>query len=362
MASKIKLFDPSVGREEQESVIKVLKSKFWASGAGIGNVSRFEKKIRDYLNCDSCVAVNSGTAALNLALSLIDIKNKEVILPSLSFVSTAHAVLINGGIPVFADVNPQTLCIDPVKIKKTITKRTKVLLPVHFAGMPCKMDEITNICRQNNLILIEDAAHAPGAKFNNKKIGAHGMAVCFSFHPVKNLAMPTGGLISLNHKDHKKIKKKLLARRWCGITNRKDVYYNVKEIGWNYYMNEFSASLGLIQLKKLDKLNKIRQNIAKRYSKELNIEAKMPLSSGCVYHFYWILTKNREELRKKLNEYGVETGIHYTPIHKFSMYKTSRKLPITENIGRSIVTIPNHPNLTNNNLDKIIKLINKYAK
>jgi len=359
---QIKLFDPIVGNEEEAAIKKVLKSKFWASGAGVGNVSKFERKFRDYLNCDSCIAVNSGTAALNLALSLSDIKNKEVILPSLSFVSTAHAILINGGIPVFVDVNPQTLCIDPIKIKQAITKRTRVILPVHFAGMPCEMDKITNICRQNNLLLIEDAAHATGAKFNNKKIGTHGMAVCFSFHPVKNLAMPTGGLISLNHKAHKKIKKKLLAKRWCGITNRKDVYYDVKEIGWNYYMNEFSASVGLVQLKKLDKLNKIRQNIAKRYSKELSIKSKMPFSSECVYHFYWILTKNRKKLRQKLNEEGIESGIHYTPIHEFSMYRSSYKLPITENIGKNVVTIPNHPNLTNTNLDRIIKLINKYAE
>jgi len=173
--------------------------------------------------------------------------------------------------------------------------------------------------------------------------------------------MPTGGLISINHKEHKKIRNKLLAKRWCGITNRKDSSYDVKGLGWNYYLNEFSASIGLTQLKKLDKNNKKRQNIAKRYYTELNLESKMPFSSNCVYHFYWFLTKNREKLRKRLSSTGIETGTHYTPIHKFSMYKNSHKLPITENAGKNIITIPTHPNLTNLDVDKIINIINTYA-
>ena len=158
---------------------------------------------------------------MNLALSLLDIKNKEVILPSLTFVSTAHAVVLNGGKPVFVDVMPKTLCIDPESIRKSVSRNTKVILPVHFAGMPCNLKEIMNICKENKLTLIEDAAHSTGTTYKNKKIGSHGMCVCFSFHPIKNLAMPTGGLISLNHSEHKKLKQTLLARRWCGITNRK---------------------------------------------------------------------------------------------------------------------------------------------
>ena len=138
--------------------------------------------------------------ALNLALSLIDIKNKEVILPSLSFVSTAHAILVNGGKPVFVDVEPETLCLSPNDIQKSITTKTKAIIPVHFGGMPCDLKNIQNIARKHNLAIIEDAAHAAGATYNNKKIGSHGTAVCFSFHPVKNLAMPMGGLISINHK------------------------------------------------------------------------------------------------------------------------------------------------------------------
>ena len=359
MTEKIKLFDLTSGIEEEKAINKVLKSHFWASGAGTGSVLQFENEFRKFIGSKTCVAVNSGTAALNLALSLTDIKNKEVIIPSLSFVATANAVVLNGGKPIFVDVDPRTLCIDSDQIRKSISQKTRVILPVHFGGMPFNMDEIMNICRENYLTLVEDAAHAAGASYQNKKIGSHGMAVCFSFHPVKNLAMPTGGLISINHQNHKKLRKTLLARRWCGITNRKNDRYDVQEIGWNYYMNEFSAAIGLAQLRKLNFTNKIRRSIADRYHKEINLENKMPFDKNCVYHFYWILTKNRDKFRRSINRLGIETGTHYRPIHTFSLYRSTRKLPITENAGEGIVTIPTHPNLSDDDVSRIINLINK---
>ena len=276
MVKKIKLFDPLIDESESKIISKVLKSKSWASGSGTGNVYKFEQKMNRYLGSNECIAVNSGTAALNLSLSLAEIKNKEVILPSLSFVSTAHAVILNGGKPVFVDIEPDTLCINPDEISNAITKNTKVILPVHFAGMPCNMKKINSLCKKHNLLLIEDAAHATGSMYNNKKIGTHGTAVCFSFHPVKNLAMPTGGLIALNNKQSKKFRKLLDAKRWCGITDRVGSDYDIKDIGWNYYMNEFSAAIGLEQLKKLNHTNSRRKQIAKTYSIKILIEKKMP--------------------------------------------------------------------------------------
>ena len=192
MKKNIKLFDPVIGNAEEKEILKILKSGFWASGSGSGRVKEFENKFCKYIGAKECVAVNSGTAALNLSLSLLDIRNKEVILPSLTFVSAAHSILLNGGKPVFVDIDPKTLCVDPEQIKKLISKKTAVILPVHFAGMACNLDEILKICQENKISLIEDAAHASGTKYKKKKIGTHGMAVCFSFHPVKNLAAPTG--------------------------------------------------------------------------------------------------------------------------------------------------------------------------
>lgn len=362
MKKRIKLFDPTIGIEEATAVKKVLKSRFWASGAGTGEVLEFETKFKEYVDSDYCIAISNGTAALHLALSLFDIKNKEVILPSLSFVSTAHAVMYNGGIPIFVDIEPDTLCIDPQLIKKSITKKTKVILPVHFAGMPSNLSEIQKICHEHDLILIEDAAHAAGSSYKNEKIGSHGNAVCFSFHPVKNLAMPTGGAITLNGINSKKFRNILHSTRWCGITDRKGPKYDVKRLGWNFYMNEFSAAIGIEQLKKLDSTNMIRRKIAKEYSEKIQSKIKMPFNENCSYHFYWIKVKNRDYFMKQMLENGVETGIHYKPIHKMSFYKRKTNLPTTEETGKNIVSLPTHPNLTNQDIDKIIMLTNKYAK
>ncbi len=360
MKKQIKLFDPSIDSSEKNILTKVLQSKFWASGSGNGYVKQFEKRFQNYVKSKTCVAVNNGTSALNLAFSLFDIKNKEVILPSMSFVSTAHCIVDNGGIPIFVDIEPKTLCIDPEKIKQKITKKTAALLPVHFGGMPCNLSKIKSIAKSNKLIVVEDAAHAVGSTFNHKKIGSHSSIVCFSFHPVKNLAMPTGGLLAINHKNHNQLQTKLFAKRWCGITNRNETDYDVQELGWNYYMNEFSAAIGLIQLKKLDKLNKIRKKIAKKYFNELIIESKMPYDENCSYHLYWLLVKNRQKFRKHLADNGIETGTHYKPIHMMSMYKNNSHLPITTKIGKEIVTIPIHPNLKSSEINKIVSTINRF--
>ena len=358
MKNNIKLFDPVITDSEKQAIIKVLNSKFWASGSGSGIVSKFEENFKNYIKSDVCVAVNSGTAALNLSVSLFDIQNKEVILPSMSFVSTAHCIVENGGIPKFVDIEPDTLCIDPEKIKNVISKNTAAIIPVHFGGMPCNLDEILKISKKFKLAVIEDAAHAVGTKLHGKKIGVHGDAVCFSFHPVKNLAMPTGGLISINHKSHKKFKKLLFSRRWCGITGRKETDYDVKELGWNYYMNEFSAAIGLEQLKKLETLNRLRKKIAKKYVSKINIQQKMQFNENCSYHLYWILVKNRKKFREKLFEHGIETGTHYKPIHLMKMYKKNITLPITEYVGKKIVTLPIHPNLKTSEIKKIIDVVN----
>ena len=356
----IKLFDPFVDSHEKNAIVKVLKNHFWASGAGEGNVLKFENMFKKFVNSKDCIAVNSGTAALHLALSLFNIKNKEVILPSLSFVSTAHAIKYNGGIPVFVDVEPTTLCIDPKKIEQAITKKTTMILPVHFAGMPCNLQEIQKIANKFKLNIVEDAAHAAGTTYKGKKIGSYSDAVCFSFHPVKNLAMPSGGAITINQKGLQSSKKILKSRRWVGISDRIGSQYNVSELGWNYYMNEFSAVIGIEQLKKLKKINQIRKKIAKRYSKELKIEWKMPYQNDCSYHIFWIITKNRSKFMKFMLENKIETGIHYYPIHKMKYYNLKLDLPVTQNATDGIVSLPIHPNLKKHEIDRVIKCTNEF--
>ena len=361
MKKQIKLFDPVIDDNELSVLNKTLESKFWADGSGSKQVKFFEEKFQKLIKSDFNIAVNSGTSALYLSLSMENIKNKEVILPSMSFVSTAHAVIANNAKPIFADIDLDTLCIDPNKIEESITTSTKIILPVHFGGLSCDLTKISKICNTNDFTLIEDAAHAAGSFHSGKPIGSHGKFVCFSFHPVKNLAMPTGGLISINTKNYKKINRILKEKRWCGISNRKGVDYDVKNIGWNYYMNEFSAAIGIIQLKKLNKLNKIRRNIAKLYSKKINLENKMKFDQNSSYHIYWIRVNKQNDFRKKMLKVGIETGLHYKPIHTFSMYKQKNQLPITEKVGKEIVSIPIHPNLSIDEIEKIISYVNKFS-
>ncbi len=360
MSKQIKLFDPVINDDEVKAAVKVLKSRFWASGSGTGNVKKFERIFNKYIGSQNSLAVNSGTAALHLALSLCNIKNKEVILPSLSFVSTAHAVMYNGGKPIFADVDPTTLNIDPTSISDKISKNTKVILPVHFGGLSCDLNFIQKLCKDSDIFLIEDAAHATGSLYKGKKIGTHGSIVCFSFHPVKNLAMPTGGALSLNGKNSEHFEKSIRSLRWCGISNRKGVDYDVSRLGWNYYMNEVSAAIGLEQLKKLDNLVSIKRNIAKRYSDELSVE-KMPFDEDCSYHMFWVKVKKRKQFMQKMTRIGIETGIHYKPIHKMTFYNSKQRLPNTESISDELVSIPIHANLSDSSVSKIIKYVNKFS-
>lgn len=359
MKKTIKLFSPSITNKEIIASKKTLKSLNWASGAGKGKVLEFETKFKKYLNAKDCIALDNGTAALHLSLNIIDVKSKEVLVPSLTFVSTVHSVLYNGGIPVFVDVDPKTLCLDIVDLEKKYSKNTKAIIPMHFGGFPSNMKKISSFAKKKSLHIIEDAAHACGSKISGKKIGSTSEMVCFSFHPVKNLAMPKGGAIAVNSKNVMKIRKKLNSMRWCGIENRRDSLYDITNLGYNFYMDEISASIGIEQLKKLDKLNAIRKKIASRYHKELDFENKMPFNPECCYHLYWILVRNRKKFIEKMKLKFIETGTHYYPIHLMSYYKTKIKLPVTERVGNEIVTLPMHANLKDHDVDFIINTANK---
>ena len=360
--TKIKLFEPFHDIKEENAIRTVLKSNFWASGSGVKNVKKFEKRFAKFVNANTCVSVNSGTAALHLAISLFNTQKKNIILPSFSFVSTSHAVLYNNAKPIFVDVDLETLCIDPNEISDKITDNTAMIIPVHFGGMVKNLDKIKKIAKDMNVVVVDDAAHACGAKFKGKKIGSLADATCFSFHPVKNLSMPTGGAITFNKKNSDMFERRLKSLRWCGISSRTGTDYDVTELGWNYYMNEFSASIGLEQLKKLNSMNKKRQKIAKRYFNEIKIFEKMPFENYCSYHLYWILVENRKEFIKKMSSKQIETGTHYKPIHTFSFYNKKINLPNTYYVSERIVTLPIHPNLSENDVSKIIKYVNKFAK
>ena len=355
---KIKLFSPDFDQTEIDAVKKTINSGNWASGSGTGNVKKFENNFKKYTGANDCVAVDSGTAALHLAISLSDIKNKEVLVPSLTFISTINAIKYNGGKPIFVDVDPITLNIDTEDIKEKISEKSAMILPVYFGGLTNGISKIKKIAKQKQLQVISDAAHACGSKINQKKIGSEFEYVCFSFHPVKNLAMPKGGAITINKSNFKPIRKKLNSLRWCGIDNRKNSLYDITNLGYNYYMDEISATIGNIQLKKLEKMNRYKFYLAKQYFEELKTPQKMPITKDCSYHLYWIRVKNRKKFRKEMQNKGIETGTHYQPAHLMSIFKKKSKLPITEEIAKEIVTLPIHSNIKKNDVEYIIKSVN----
>lgn len=362
MKKTIKLFSPKFDNKEITAAVNALKSSHWASGDGKGKVGEFEREFLDYTKAGECVAVNSGSAALHLALDVLEIKNHEVLVPALTFIATVHSIVYSGGKPVFVDVDPETGCLDPNDMEGKITRKTKAAIPVHFGGIPCNMNEIKNISKQHDLHIVTDAAHACGASDNNKKIGTEAEMVCFSDHPVKNIAMPKGGAITINGNKGKQLRNKLNSLRWCGIGNRKGSFYDIVSLGYNYYMDEISAAIGIEQLKKIEISNNIRKKIAKRYNQELKIEEKMPFCKNSSYHLYWIRVKNRTRFMKSMSANGIEVGSHYSAGDLMSLYKSNVKLSVTEQMASEIVTIPMHPNLTNNEIDYILKTINQLVK
>lgn len=360
----LKLFDPNVSEEEVAAAREVLLSHNWASGSGLKMVNRFEEKFCKYIGCKSIVTVNSGTAALHLALSLLASENRDILVPSLSFVSTAHAAKYNNANVVFVDIDPINLCMDPDDLERKIRHSKAIaVVPVHFGGMPCNIQNLEKVAGSCDLKLIDDAAHACGAKYRGKRIGNWTDMTCFSFHPVKNLSMPSGGAIAINSTNWKKYRDKLLSLRWCGIDKRVGTSYDVTSISPNYYLNEISAAIGIVQLKKLDNLNRRRKEIARRYHNELDIQHRMPYSKDCVYHLYWIMSDKRKSMIKHLNEKGIEVGTHYRPIHTMTAYKQKSHpdLPVTEKVGQQIITIPIHSNLTDNDVSYIIEAVNEFA-
>ena len=269
----IPVFRPNMNKAK---ILKELEKIFDTGWIGLGpKTEEFGSKFAFYHRTKYGIALNSATAALHLALVASGIKKgDEVLVPSMTFVSTALVALYEDAIPVFVDVEPDTLCMDIKDLEKKITKKSKVIIPVHFGGHACKMDELMNLARKNNLIVIEDCAHATGAKYKNKPLGSFGLMGCFSFHAVKNLTTGDGGMIIT---DDEKINNKLRKLRWVGIDrdtwSRTGIKYSwrytVDELGYKYHMNDITAVIGLVQLETVEQDNKKRRNLAQRYQKKL---------------------------------------------------------------------------------------------
>jgi len=361
----IPVFKPAINKEE---VLCELGKIFDSGWIGLGpKTQEFEERFAEYIGVKYAVGVNSATAALHLACYVLGLEEgDEVIVPSMTFVSTALAPLYCGAAPVFADIEEDTLCIDPADIEKKVTSRTKAIIPVHYGGHACRMDEIMEIARGHNLYVIEDVAHGCGGKYEKHMLGSIGLMGCFSFHAVKNLPTGDGGMITTNDE---KIYNELKKLRWLGIDkgtwdrSAKKSYswqYSVDKLGFKYHMNDITAVIGLAQLKALDEHNLIRRRYAQKYDEEFNNIGwiEIPVEKDYAYsarHNYVVKVPMRNGLNEYLRTKGISTGVHYEPIHHFKVFGDAEvHLPVTEKVWTKLLTLPLYPSMTREEFEKVV--------
>jgi len=367
------LSDIDLGKEEERGVLRVLRSKWLSTGPV---TERFEKAFSEYLGGGYAIAVANGTAALHLALASLGIREEdEVILPSMTFVATANAVLYVGAKPLFADiVGADDLNISPREIEKKITKRTKAILVMHYGGYPCDMHSILGIAERYGLYVVEDAAHAPGSEYRGRMCGLIGDMGCFSFFSNKNLATGEGGMVVTRNKEWGERVRKM---RSHGMeTLSWDKYrghlssYDIRERGYNYRTTEIQSALGLVQLRKLDRNNKKRKRLVEIYQRELQgIEGIsipfLKFKGNPSYHLFPILLApsiNRNRVMERLKDFGIQTSTHYPPVHLFSLYRNQLgykkgDLPETEEVSQREMTLPLHPLLNTGDVKWIAKKV-----
>lgn len=363
----IPIFRPWYDEAEERGVAEVLRSGWIGLGP---KTAEFEKRFAAYIETPYAVAVNSATAALHLALQVLNLSGGEVITTSMTFVSSNHAILYNGAVPVFADIEPDTLNIDVHSIERNLSNQTRAILVVHYGGHACDMDPILALAQEHHIPVIEDAAHGCGGTYKGRRLGSIGAIGCFSFHAVKNLATGDGGMIAIHDLE---FDKKLRRLRWCGIDkdtwNRSEVdqkyswYYTVQELGFKYHMNDITAAIGLVQLEKLERANARRREIVSYYNErfadlewlERPVEKEYTRSA---LHNYVIKLDRRDELIAHLQARRISAGVHYFPIHLYSMYrKFKADVPVTERVWRRLVTLPLYPGMSDADVERVVDVI-----
>ncbi len=341
-------------------------------------VERLQRDFAEFVGAKHAIAVSSGTAALHLAMTALDLKpGDEVLVPSLSFVASSNAVLYLGAKPVFVDIgSTHDLNLSPQDLEKKITPRTKAIVVVHYGGYLADMQRIRSIAVKNRLRVVEDSAHAVGADLNSKMAGTLGDVGCFSFFSNKNMATGEGGMLVT---DNDRLANRLRLLRSHGMTsmtlNRHQGHaytYDVVDLGYNYRMTEISAALGVLQLKKLNAGNRKRKALADLYMSNLKGISGLfipfqdyPRKSS--HHLFPIILDRdvkREKFMQLLREKGIQTSIHYPPIHKFSYYRRILKgrgvrLPLTEYVGQREVTLPLHPLLEKQDIALVCDAVKK---
>lgn len=353
----IPVAEPSLGREELENVVKALESG-WISSKG-EYIQRFEEKFSEYCGCKHGIATSNGTTALHLALTALGIgRGDEVLVPTLTFISTANAVTYTGAKPVFVDSHRRYWCMDPEKMEEKITKKTKAVIPVHLYGHPCDMDPIKEIAREHDLKIIEDAAEAHGAEYKKKKVGSLSDISCFSFYGNKIITTGEGGMCLT---DNKKLTEKMRILRDHGMNPEKKYWHDV--VGFNYRMTNLQAAIGLAQLEKIDRFIEKKREIAALYNSLLrDSDLVLPPEEKWAKNVYWmysILVEGRDKLIEKLRRKGVDSRPFFPPIHQQPCHKTKDKLLVAEELSKKGLNLPSSVTLKEEEIKKIAAVICK---
>mgnify|MGYP001466953367 FL=1 len=371
---KVPFFLPYVDSKDITEIKKAASAPFLTNGP---KLDAFEQKFKKFTKSKYAIGVSNATAALYLSLKALGIKkNDEVIVPDLTFVATANVVLQVGATPVLVDIDDETLNISTESIIKNISRKTKAIIPVHLAGTPCDMQKIMKIARSNSLKVIEDCAHGIGTSYNKKHVGNFGNAGCFSFYPTKNLTTIEGGMVITNDEKiadfiqlarNHGMSRSLMSRYSSG----KPWEYDIKDIGYNYRLDEIRSTLGISQLQKLTILNKKRLTAFLYYNKGLkNIPGlivpneKNFRDNSC--HLYIIRITadakiSRDKLFYSLQKKGIGSSVHYKPLHEFTLFRkkgiSRGSLSISKRIYKEILSLPMYPQLPRSSQDYIIKSI-----
>ena len=362
-----------IDEEDIQAVVDVLRSDWLTTGP---KVKEFEQAFADYVGTKYAVAVSSGTAALHTAMFALGIgSGDEVIVPPITFVATANAVVFQGGTPVFADVDAETLLIDPRRVEERITPRTKAVVAVDYGGQPCAYDELRSIARRHGLALVADACHSLGGLYKGRKVGTLADLTVFSFHPVKHITTGEGGMITT---DDPVMAERMRRFRNHGINadhasraEQGTWYYEMKDLGYNYRITDFQCALALSQLKKLPVFLERRREIAKMYDREVaSLKGVTPLyiSPDVVhsYHLYVIRVKERARMFVQLREKGIGVNVHYFPVHLQPYYQknfgTSEGLcPVAEKAYNHILSLPLFPQMEDNDVERVVTAIEEVS-
>lgn len=348
---------PIIGEGEREAVDRVLNSGNLAQGL---EVEAFEEEFSSLVARNYCIAVNSGTSGLHIAFIAVGIgPGDEVIVPSFTFAATANSVALTGAKPVFVDIDPRTFNINPAAIEAAITSRTRAIQVVHLYGQPASMKEIMTIAMRYQLLVFEDAAQAHLASFDQKPVGTFGETGVFSFYPTKNMTSGEGGMITTASQD--------IARRCRMLRNQgMETRYANEIVGLNNRMTDLHAAIGRVQLTKLAKWTAQRRSNAQFFDKNLTgvVIPYVTTNAFHVYHQYTIrvVGQDREAFLAEMNRRGIGSGVYYpTPVHRLPSFNISNELPETERACKEVISIPVHPSLTEQDLEKIVTVLNSIS-